>query len=110
MRVSEILNKAADLLEKPGAWTQGTFASDDERSLHLYGWEPGATCFCVLGAAQRVCGGWKEWEDSRQEVVSAVRKTTGAEPQIFNDLAGQTQEKVVAALREAAAKAQQSNN
>lgn len=100
--VSEILTKAADLLEKPGAWAQGIFASDDERELHLYGWEPGATCFCIMGATQAVIADGAAWWDRRVDLVNALTASLGSNPQYFNDTPGRTQAEVVVALRAAA--------
>lgn len=103
MNVSEILNKAADLIEPEGAWTQGHFArrADGAKT----GWtEEDASCFCVSGAIKRVApASWEAWN----KFDAYCRQRGFAHMATWNDAPERTQAEVVAALRAAAEKAAQ---
>jgi hypothetical protein len=98
MKPSEILEKAADLIEPEGCWTQGAFARDlggDNTTAQ----DINAACWCAIGAVIRVTEGRPflgatalrflastlenacipEWNDdlrrTQSEVVSAFRKS-----------------------------------
>lgn len=92
--VADVLERAADLIEPKGAWTQGELARDIRREPTDPD-EPDAACWCLEGALQKVCG--------RHEAYQAVRRVV-AEPSLWgwNDDPNRTQEEVVAALRRAA--------
>lgn len=97
MGVAEVLNAAADLLEKPGAWTQGTWARgadglpDPTRET--------AVCFCLYGAI-KMAAGFAYCEPAIDAVIGVVgRDFIG-----WNDAPGRAQAEVVAALRKAATK------
>lgn len=110
--VPEVLNAAADLLERPGAWTQGDYARDDmglgigdytEEEREKGGFEP--VCFCTIGAINHARGRDPDtalWGDLRRPIWDVLGETNIAD---WNDAPGRTQAEVVAALREAAAKA-----
>lgn len=97
--VSEILNAAADLLEKPGAWTTGDYARGDD-------------CFCALGAICEIEGQVKPRgnvvvEKEESDASRAFALFVMGEPEPYhvarwNDAPGRTQAEVVAALRAAA--------
>jgi len=95
--VQEVLNKAADLLEKPGAWTQGALArlSDGtpvySRSLSQ------ASCYCMAGALW-VANGFRFPDEAFDALPEGPRGATGS----WNDAPGRTQSEVVEALRAAA--------
>ena len=95
--VSEVLNAAADLLEKPGAWTQGVYHGDDD------------TCHCVTGAIAWVQGRRvpSETDDAAVVAVSAQLGLKEYEILGWNDEPGRNQAEVVAALRQAAEQADQ---
>lgn len=100
MEVSEVLNKAADLLEKPGAWTQMAFARNaegEETGLSQYRGQ--AVCWCILGATWAVAG-----DDSR-DADDELRRFIGDDINCWNDAPGRTQAEVVEALRQAALRA-----
>ena len=112
--VSEILTKAADLLEKPGAWTQGDYARNyvgegysdyiADRADEGGTFEP--VCFCTIGALNHVRGKEADaalWGELRNPVVSVVGEINIAD---WNDTPGRTQAEVVAALRTAASQAE----
>jgi hypothetical protein len=100
MEVHEVLNAAADLLERPGAWTQGSLARQ-ENGRAIGPLEKSAKCWCVSGAILRAevgrrCGdAWDRFDDYtlRRGYLHMAD---------FNDAPGRTQAEVVAALREAA--------
>lgn len=109
MLVSEILDKAADLIEPEGAWTRGTLARDN-RGLDVAAEDANATCWCAAGALQHSIGG--SWSDdgigvyhaAREAVLLAVGLTDSDRLANWNDTPGRTQQEVVTALREAARK------
>ena len=100
--VADVLNRAADLLEKPGAWTQGEWARDKNGEGEPL---PGSdVCWCAYGACYAVNG--YTWRGCGLDVVYALDQWSRANSypsiQHFNDEPGRTQAEVVAALREAA--------
>lgn len=107
--VKEILNAAADLLERPGAWTQGDYARDDvglgigefsEIEIEKGGFEP--ACFCMIGAVNRARGSDLDaslWGALRRPIWDVLGEQNIAD---WNDAPGRTQAEVVAALRAAA--------
>lgn len=103
--IADILDRAADLIEPEGAWTQKANARD--RDGKTTGALSGnAVCFCMAGAVIRVSGG-----DYPKEAVMAVLPKPNSLFHdwlvAFNDAPGRTQSDVVAKLREAAAKARE---
>lgn len=100
--IADVLEKAADLIEPEGAWTQGT----DARDAAGHQVEPNdeaAVCWCIDGAYLR-CGG--KWHDAGWKVLMGL-VPEGLGPISWNDAPERTQAEVVAALREAAAKARE---
>lgn len=108
--VADILAAAADLIEPEGAWTQSEFmrdptgivSSEDEPLL------PDANCWCALGAIAQVCdlNPWESWAGHPADAAMwALAGVVGRSVAGWNDAPGRTQAEVVAALREAAAKA-----
>jgi len=91
MNVSEVLNKAADLIEEKG-WVQEAFSN-------RYG-------YCAIGAI-RECIWGKDvpsnspelWDGAIERLVKTVRE---AHIPSWNDAEGRTKEEVIAKLREAA--------
>lgn len=97
--VADVLDAAADLLEKPGAWGQGNY-------------QPRSGCLCTLGAISMVAVGHvpAAWGSSSARLATAAAKTLF--PSLsgvanWNDEEGRTQSEVVAALRAAATSARQ---
>lgn len=104
MSVSDILSKAADLIEPEGAWTQDAFARTDTGEPLNYPRTDGV-CRCLNGAIwkasrrdrddyQRSCDWIRGILRSRKETWSLAG---------WNDAPERTQAEVVAKLREAAA-------
>lgn len=94
LKPSEILAKAADLIEPEGAWLQGRYSNGENHSPH----DADATCWCVNGALYR-CGSadWEAVEAARAVLRSLVDKPTSS----WNDDSARIQAEVVAALRKA---------
>ncbi|WP_374387179.1 hypothetical protein [Brevundimonas sp.] len=104
--VPEILNAAADLLEKPGAWTQGTSYAGPNGEWRNGG-EPDVTCRCTVGAINEIC----RWNfDAAIPVFQVFETHIGQDTAKWNDNAYRTQAEVVAALRQAAEKAARPSN
>ncbi len=97
MTAPEVLEAAADLLEKPGAWTQGAHARNAAGAPMLVGSRPDAVCWCALGALDRMAPTNDLWDAT----VQAMKEVVGHVAD-FNDATGRTQAEVVAALRQAA--------
>jgi len=106
MRVSDVLDRAADLLTPEGAWTQELFARDICGGPLSAGFDEGAVCWCAIGAIEKVTG-----EEFLEELpVLAAQQLesvllTAIPP--WNDAPERTQAEVVAKLREAAALARE---
>ncbi|KQM37975.1 hypothetical protein [Sphingomonas sp. Leaf10] len=103
--VSQVLSEAADLLEKPGAWTQNAFARDWlGRMTGPLSTKDTAVCWCVMGAT---CVAGQD-ADEGQAADDFLRGFLGI-PDLasWNDTPGRTQAEVVAKLREAAALAKE---
>lgn len=101
--VADILTAAADLIERPGGWTQGVFARDANGC--NAGWrQENAECFCVSGALSRV-GGHPEFNLAWQAFNSWTMRRGFPHLAKWNDAPERTQAEVVAALRAAAKKA-----
>ena len=99
--VSEVLAAAADLLEKPGAWTQGWYARDERGGICSAG-ASDAICFCAVGAISKVSGGLPP-----VQALDLMRSAAGCTDNIgdWNDAPERTQAEVVTALRQAARQA-----
>lgn len=96
---SAILTKAANLLERPGAWTQGTYGLDaDEEGEGTL--TPQCDCLCIYGGVTESSDGDWGGADGAMFVLTDV---LGSSPIAWNDEPGRTQAEVVALLRKAAA-------
>lgn len=109
--VADVLNAAADLLDKPGAWTQNEFARD-AAGRAVYHTSSLATCWCARGAIAAV--------NDEEDDHTANNRNWKAAAQLmgfhdvhdieqWNDAPGRTQAEVVAALREAARQSSRSD-
>ena len=98
--IADILDRAADLIEPEGAWTQMDWGNRED-------------CFCMLGAVAYAAGIDPDSPWSGNPACEArVPLTEVIGVPIFeltewNDTPGRTQAEVVAKLREAAAKARE---
>jgi hypothetical protein len=114
---SEVLAKAADLIEPEGAWTQFISAaetpllSEDEAPTDEEGdpiepdeSAPEMRCWCATGAIWKAADlGWAaQPSDPRATAADYVRQIVGDHVPHWNDAPGRTQAEVVAALRQAA--------
>jgi hypothetical protein len=100
--VADVLERAADLIEPKGRWTQGADARN-AAGWKTNGHDDAAVCFCAEGAIIHAAG-----KNPKHDAFQAVRRAIGA-PWIheWNDAPGRTQPEVVAKLREAAAVARE---
>lgn len=111
MKIADVLDKAADLIEPKGRWAQGAYIRDGMGHLLIRA-EPNA-CFCVLGALAEASGirPYKPWDghdaDRAREPLAETIGITVHEIPEWNDAPERTQAEVVAKLREAAAKARE---
>ena len=92
----EIISAAADLLEKPGAWTQGAGARD-EVGLPVDARSKAARCWCVIGAMARVLPRRGQKFGAACEVLERHLGVNHIAQ--YQDAPGRTQAEVVAAMR-----------
>jgi hypothetical protein len=98
MKVSEILSKAADLIEPEGAWLQAYSAKNADGE-PVSSSDARACKFCIYGAMARICD---RDADARQRARDFIHPVIGTELiSIWNDAPERTQAEVVSALREA---------
>lgn len=94
--VDQALNQAADLLEKPNAWTRTYLARDQNGNPVDNPKSPRAVCWCALGAIGKVSDSTAVANSAAQKLRHFISRSIGG----FNDT--HTQPEVVAKLREAA--------
>lgn len=96
--VADILNRAADLLEKPGAWHQGSwFDTSSTRAIA----DGDYSCMCAEGAlVLAIERGPYAIED--HPAFDVLTEFVGGSIVNWNDEPGRTQAEVVATFREAA--------
>ena len=104
MKTSEILSKAADLIEPEGRWTTVWCAIDKNGIGHLNGNVKDATCWCAIGAVEKSAGGY----DANAALLFVRDVIDGEFIDDWNDAEGRTQAEVVSALRKASELAKQS--
>ena len=102
LSIAEVLEKAANLIEPEGKWTQGDLAVDANGD-ETWTADPNSVCFCAEGAIMHVSFG-----QPREPIFREFRHALGVD-RIYewNDAPGRTQAEVVAKLREAAALARE---
>jgi hypothetical protein len=104
LSVADVLDRAADLIEPEGAWTQGDIARTAQGQATRPE-SPDAVCWCAMGALMKVDGGYPY--KAIEAVEAIIRKPRGLPPlrrlAWFNDNKRRTQAEVVAKIREAAA-------
>lgn len=99
LTVADVLERAADLIEPEGAWTQGVWArTTTGRACGPF--EDGAACFCMRGALNRVSG--RSLVHDMADIRAVLGFPTSASMARWNDRENRTQAEVVAKLREAA--------
>ena len=100
MTAAEILRAAADLVERPGAWTQGASALDASGRLVDFN-SDAATCFCALGALWHAAGSAVSLPVDSAE--TALRGIIGRNVGDWNDASDRTATEVAQVMRRAAA-------
>lgn len=94
-----ILDRAADLIEPAGRWTQRAAARGADGQKEEYGADE-AVCWCLAGAVGKVKSRDKGWGVPVESyVLRAIGEKSAA---MWNDAPERTQAEVVAKLREAA--------
>lgn len=96
---SVVLDRAADLIEPEGAWTQRYFARVEPGGNCIGPRETAAKCWCAFGAILNIVGSAWEAED---RAIPFLRAITREGIDHWNDAPERTQPEVVAALRKAA--------
>ena len=93
----EILDAAADLLDRPGGWTQFAFARDAAGN-EVYPKDPNASSFDVVGAIKRVSPSFT----IADEVIEMIPYIDGKPLSRWNDDTSRTQSEVADKIREIA--------
>ncbi len=106
-QIADVLDRAADLIEPEGAWTQGVSARDADGRACDNSLAPTAVCWCAVGAIGTAVASLHAYDPSPYKVEGAAtaalaRVASSASVIIWNDAEYRTQAEVVAALREAA--------
>ena len=105
MLPSEILSKAADIVEAPGAWIQGEYATTHSGT-KVASDSPVACRFCAWGAIESAASRRYDLTvpagDAEETALETLWNLVGGDIEAWNDVEGRTQSEVVAALRKAA--------
>ncbi len=104
LSVAEVLDRAADLIEPEGRWTQHWFAKGDDGG-ELPELSPLASCWCGVGAIFAAAG--RSEKVGAEFLTAAVGVDDIGDFEVWNDAPERTQAEVVAKLREAAALARE---
>ena len=103
MTTREILLKAADLIEPEGKWTQGAYARTVDGTSQLVP-NDASCCFCAVGALIRLGGTLSDRVAT--DACLVLGRVLRCRVSDWNDDPRRTQAEVVAALRKAAALAE----
>lgn len=102
-KIADILDRAADRLSKPGAWTQGANARDaDGRGVSPN--NPAAVCWCLSGVLYSV---EPRYSVAREANDFMNRYVLVSYAHHWNDAPERTQSEVIQTLRQAADKARE---
>jgi hypothetical protein len=101
LSIADVLDRAADLIEPEGAWTQGVLARDAQGKGVCGPPFSGACSYCASGAIIAAAG---EFEMAYYDLVAHL---IGDVVPVWNDAPGRTQSEVVSTLRLAASKARE---
>lgn len=118
LSVADVLDRAADLIEPEGAWTQGAYAKTADGNHFMHGDAAGAVCWCAIGAIDKASASQGRdhpnylWLGAARQLADILPQACGLNDTIttFNDDPGRTQAEVVAKLREAATLSRSSEN
>jgi hypothetical protein len=98
LSVADVLERAADKLEAPGAWLQGE-AAESAEGFTVLPKSTDAACWCAMGAVWAVTPDNETGRAARDVLAGLVGTPLVSS---WNDAMGRTQSEVVAALRRAA--------
>lgn len=107
LTVAEVLDGAADLLTPEGKWTQEQFARDNTGGTYAHGFDQRATCWCVVGAIEKVRHAVALQPGYKDPAVLFLERGIGYVVTEWNDEPNRTQDEVVEKLRQAAALARE---
>lgn len=99
LSVADVLDRAADLIEPEGAWTQGALVRDRQGNA-LRVSDKGRSCYCMAGALVAAGGPWSAAWSFLDNILPEQRDSNRTAA--FNDAPERTQAEVVEKLREAA--------
>lgn len=100
LTVSEVLSRAADLIEPEGCWTRGAFARVAPGASSVPAHFAAAACWCLMGAVIHEAPATGGIQKRAYEYISSVLGKRHIDE--WNDAPDRTQAEVVAALRKAA--------
>jgi len=101
LTIADVLERAADLIEPEGKWTQGESARTADGQV-VFAPHKDAVCWCLYGAIAQVGGANCDFNSTTYLASRFIEK--GEETlAAWNDAPERTQAEVVAKLREAAA-------
>lgn len=107
LTVADVLERAADLIEPEGAWTQGAYAKYADGRETIVGRGEGLVCWCLIGALDAATDDVRHlWKDAFQATQAVVGRPLAS----WNDKPDRTQGEVVSKLREAATLARSHHN
>ena len=103
MNTVEILKAAKQKIIDPSNWMQGYYARDINGSERV-GNEPGAVCFCSIGAIEAVTGIFHHGKGWNNKPVDLLQEAAGMQIANYND--SHTHEEVLAVFDKAIAAAE----
>lgn len=104
VKVSDILERAANRLDKPGAWMKGALASDRNGYI-VDPQSPQACAWCLAGAIAKEChdAGCSHFAATVADILVEYLPWNFDDIEVWSDDYRRTQGEVVALLRECAA-------
>jgi hypothetical protein len=103
LKISDVLDRAADKIAPEGAWTQGAWARTRPNAPGCIGPnETNAKCWCMGGAVRSVAPYTTLEGEALDRLRDYCREVFYADYDAWNDAPERTQQEVVTALREAA--------
>lgn len=105
-QLADDLRAARKLIERPEAWTKKEEARDSDGN-SVGATSDYATCWCSLGAVERVCGGWNaRYVAAELALADVLPKHSGAVVWEYNDAPTTTHADILALFDRAIAAAE----